>query len=69
MKKLTVEDIREVEQRTSGKPYPLFVAALKDIGIDQYEVSLKNHDRIFTYAIKETLTIPGHFADDLACSE
>lgn len=60
--------IRDVEARSTGKPYPVYVKNMKGVGISRYKVFVCNHDRTFYKADGEQLEIPGH-AVTLTCAE
>ncbi|RYF99651.1 MAG: DUF1398 domain-containing protein [Chitinophagaceae bacterium] len=66
---LTIEHIREVEKLTIGKPYPFYAHQLRKVGFEKYEVTVKNHNRTFTYNINEDIFVPGHFEEDLQCAD
>ena len=46
--RLSEELIQEAEQQALGLSYPQYVQKLKEIGIANYEVRIKNHNRKFT---------------------
>jgi len=69
MQQLTSEKIREAEIRSSGRPYAFFIKCLDELGVDKYEVSLKNGDRSFTYSINQELVIPGNTSYQRHCSD
>jgi uncharacterized protein YbcV (DUF1398 family) len=65
---LTEELIQSAEQRSSGQPYPYFIKTLKAIGVDNYEVKVKNHKRTYTSVTGEKLIIAGDFPE-FECAE
>ncbi|WP_031526146.1 DUF1398 domain-containing protein [Dyadobacter crusticola] len=68
MIELTEELIRSAEQRSAGQPYPYFVKALKSIGVDNYEVKVRNYQRTYTAANGDKLMIPGELPE-FECAE
>ncbi len=69
MQQLTLEQIREAETRSSGKPFAFYIKCLDELGIDKYEWLLKNDERRFTYAINEELVVPGKPEQQRHCSD
>jgi uncharacterized protein YbcV (DUF1398 family) len=69
MKDITAEDIRGAEQKASGKPYAAYIQYLAELGVEKYELSVKNHDRRFTYAINGELFIPGQSGYERHCAD
>lgn len=65
---LTEELIESAEQRSAGQPYPLFVKNLKAIGVDNYEVKVKNHKRTYTSVNGDKLMIAGDLPE-FECAE
>ncbi|WAC12070.1 DUF1398 family protein [Dyadobacter pollutisoli] len=65
---LTDELIKSAEQRSIGQPYPYFVKNLKAIGVDNYEVKVKNHERTYTSVTGEKLIISGDLPE-FECAE
>lgn len=47
MTSFTEQNIRTTEKQSAGKPYPVYVKNLKDIGVKLYIVTVSNHDRKF----------------------
>lgn len=47
MASLTQQDISTIEKQSEGKPYPVYVKNLKDIGVILYVLTVSNHDRKF----------------------
>lgn len=68
MIELTEELIESTEQRSAGLPYPQIVKNLKAIGVDNYEVKVKNHKRTYTSVNGEKLIIPGDLPE-FECAE
>ncbi|MCE7065508.1 DUF1398 family protein [Dyadobacter sp. CY326] len=68
MIELTDELIRSAEQRSAGQAYPFFIKNLKAIGVDNYEVKVKNHKRTYTSVIGDKLVIPGDIPE-FECAE
>lgn len=68
MIELTEELIQSAEQRSAGQPYPLFIKNLKAIGVDNYEVKVKNHKRTYTSVHGDKLIIPGDI-EEFECAE
>ena len=65
---LTDELINSAEQRSIGQPYPYFVKNLKAIGVDNYEVKVKNHKRTYTSVTGDKLVITGDLPE-FECAE
>jgi uncharacterized protein YbcV (DUF1398 family) len=68
MIELTDELIKSAEQRSAGQPYPYFVKNLKAIGVDNYEIKVKNHKRTYTSVNGDKLIIPGDIPE-FECAE
>jgi hypothetical protein len=68
MIELTEELIESAEQRSAGQPYPQFVKNLKAIGVDNYEVKVKNRKRTYTSVNGDKLIIAGDLPD-FECAE
>lgn len=68
MIELTDELIKSAEQRSAGQAYPYFVKNLKAIGVDNYEIKVKNHKRTYTSVIGDKLVIPGDIPE-FECAE
>lgn len=68
MIELTEELIESAEQRSAGLPYPQFVKNLKAIGIDNYEVKVKNRKRTYTSVNGDKLIIAGDLPE-FECAE
>ena len=60
--------IRDIEARSAGQSYPVYVKNMKAVGICRYEVLVRSHDRTFYITDGEQLKIPGHSAT-LTCAE
>jgi uncharacterized protein YbcV (DUF1398 family) len=65
---LTDKLIQSAEQRSAGQPYPYFIKNLKALGVDNYEVKVKNHKRTYTSVSGEKLIIPGDLPE-FECAE
>ncbi|MHA4742484.1 DUF1398 domain-containing protein [Dyadobacter sp. MSC1_007] len=68
MIELTDELIHSAEERSAGLPYPQFVKNLKAIGVDNYEVKVKNHKRTYTSVHGDKLIIAGDLPE-FECAE
>ncbi|SDG14498.1 Uncharacterized conserved protein YbcV, DUF1398 family [Dyadobacter soli] len=68
MIELTEEIIESAEQRSAGQSYPQLVKNLKAIGVDNYEVKVKNRKRTYTSVNGEKLIIPGDLPE-FECAE
>ncbi len=68
MIELTEQLIESAEQRSAGQPYPQFVKNLKAIGVDNYEVKVKNHKRTYTSVNGDKLIVPGDLPE-FECAE
>lgn len=68
MIELTEELIQSAEQRSAGQPYPYFVKNLKAIGVDNYEVKVKNHKRTYTSVQGDKLIVAGDLPE-FECAE
>ncbi|KAA0989720.1 DUF1398 domain-containing protein [Dyadobacter aurulentus] len=68
MIELTEELIRSAEERSMGQSYPHFVKNLKAIGVDNYEVRVRDHRRTYTAANGDKLQIPGEYPE-FECAE
>src|SRR5688500_3395293 len=51
--------IQQAEQQAEGLSYPGYVKKLKDIGVSNYEVRIKNHNRKFTSQNGEEVLLRG----------
>ncbi|RYY27264.1 MAG: DUF1398 domain-containing protein [Chitinophagaceae bacterium] len=69
MQKLTSQQVREAEIRSSGQPFASYIKNLHQLGVDRYEVSLANGERKFTYSINQELVIPGNSTVRRHCSD
>ena len=56
---LNEELIQQAEQQAKGLSYPKYVQKLKEIGVANYEVRVKNHNRKFTSQSGEELLLNG----------
>jgi len=56
---LTEELIRQTEKEAQGSSYPKYVQKLKGIGIGNYEVRVKNHNRKFTASDGQEILVSG----------
>ncbi|MCF0074646.1 DUF1398 domain-containing protein [Dyadobacter sp. CY261] len=68
MIELTDELIQSAEQRSAGQPYPHFVRNLKAIGVDNYEVKVRNHKRTYTSVNGDKLIVPADLPE-FECAE
>jgi uncharacterized protein YbcV (DUF1398 family) len=68
MIELTDDLIKSAEQRSAGQAYPYFVKNLKAIGVDNYEIKVRNHKRTYTSVIGDKLVIPGDIPE-FECAE
>ena len=60
---LTEEVIKSAEERSAGQPYPYFVKSLKAIGVDNYEVKVRDYKRVYTAVNGDKLVISGEFPE------
>lgn len=65
---LTDELIKSAEERSAGQPYPYFIKNLKALGVDNYEVKVRNHKRTYTSVTGEKLIISGDLPE-FECAE
>ena len=65
---LTDELIQSAEQRAEGQPFPYFIKNLKAIGVDNYEVKVKNHKRTYTSVTGDKLVVGGDLPE-FECAE
>ncbi|QRR03542.1 DUF1398 domain-containing protein [Dyadobacter sandarakinus] len=65
---LTEEQIKAAEEQASGQPYPYLAKILKDIGVDNYEVKVRNHKVTYTSINGEKLVLPGDMPE-FECAE
>lgn len=66
--KLNTELIHQIEQEAKGRPYPVYVQKLKEAGVSNYEVRVRNHNRKFTSANGDELLITGDIPE-VECAE
>ena len=68
MSTLSLENFQLAEKRSAGKPYPVYVNNLKEVGVKSYTVTVSSHDRrIFCGIHDHVLEIPGNaFQTDCA---
>ena len=57
--KLSEELIQQIEHEAKGLSYPQYVQKLKEIGVANYEVRVKNHNRKFTSQSGEEVLLTG----------
>lgn len=60
---LTEELIESVEKRCEGQPYPFLAKNLKQVGVDNYEVKVRNRKRTYINIDGDKLVIPGDFPE------
>lgn len=65
---LTEDLITSAEHRSVGQPYPYFVKNLKAIGVDNYEIKVRNHKRTYTSVTGDKLVIQGDLPE-FECAE
>ncbi|WP_138477282.1 DUF1398 family protein [Dyadobacter bucti] len=65
---LSEELIENVEKRSEGQAFPYFVKNLKAVGVDNYEIKVRNHKRTYTAVNGEKLTIQGDMPE-FECEE
>ena len=59
MTELTEERIAQADEESVGKAYPVYVKNLKAMGVDNYEVAVSGHNRKFTSATGQELSVQG----------
>lgn len=65
---LTEDQIRDAEAKSEGKPYAYFVKNLKEAGVDNYEIKVRNHKRTYTGINGDKLVISGDLPE-FECAE
>ncbi|NEU08044.1 DUF1398 domain-containing protein [Flavihumibacter sp. R14] len=66
---LTEQLIHDIEQQALGLSYPRYVQKLKEIGITNYEVRVKNHNRKFTSYKGQELLLTGDLPEVICADE